>query len=125
MATITASGLASGVLVGTTSITALQGAITSPTATLTVTEPPPPPPGPTIEVDRLEHKPPEMRLEGINATGLVEVRGSAGNVLAFTTADADGSFKIREDITPPGDCLVTVVDVGSGSFVIEPLPNCP
>ena len=78
-------------------------------------------------MDRLEHKPPEMRLEGINATGsgLVEVRGSAGNVLAFTTANADGSFELREDITPPGDCLVTVVDVGSGSFVIEPLPNCP
>lgn len=124
MATITASGLASGVLVGTTSITGLQGRITSNAAPLTVTAPPP---GPTIEVVRLEHKPPEMRLEGINATGggLVEVRGSAGNLLAFTTADDDGSFKIREDITPPGDCLVTVVDVGSGSFVIEPLPNCP
>ncbi len=89
---------------------------------------PPPPPGPTIEVDRLKHKPPEMRLEGINATGggLVEVHDSTtGNVFAFTTADADGSFEIQEDITPPGDCLVTVVDVGSGSFVIEPLPNCP
>ena len=56
VATISATGMASGVAAGSSNITATQDGVVSNTAVLTVTEPPPPPPPPPVQEITLQVK---------------------------------------------------------------------